>query len=127
MQTILLVDDEAPLRQLLRLSLEAGGYEVLSAGDGLEAVRVGREQLGRLDLVITDVCMPGIEGPEVAQQLREIRGDLKVLLITGNTDRILSGPLLRKPFAPAELLDRVREMLDPSDVGGGLRSATVPI
>ena len=111
MPMILVADDEAPIRQLLRRSLEARGYEVLLAADGVEAVRVGRESLGRLDLLISDVCMPGIEGPEVAQQLRALRRDLKVLLISGQTDRIIEGPFLRKPFAPELLIQRVRELL----------------
>jgi CheY-like chemotaxis protein len=115
MPTILLADDEAPLRHLMRRYLEAGGYEVFVAADGLEAVRVGREHLGRLDLLVTDVCMPGIEGPEVAQQLRETRQDLKVLLISGHTDRILREPLLRKPFPPEVLLQRIRELLCSQD------------
>jgi two-component system cell cycle sensor histidine kinase/response regulator CckA len=112
MPSILLADDEAPLRTLLRRFLEARGFTVWEANDGLAALRIGNELLNTLDLLIADIRMPGMEGTEVARHLKETRPDLKVLLISGFTDgRSLREPFLAKPFAPAALLHKVTELL----------------
>jgi CheY-like chemotaxis protein len=114
MALILIADDEEPLLHLLERYLTSQGYQVRTAADGAEALRLGEECLQALDLMITDVRMPEMEGTEVARRLKEERPDLKVLLISGYApDQSISEPLLPKPFAPSELLAKVRELIEP--------------
>ncbi|HVX65200.1 MAG TPA: response regulator [Bryobacteraceae bacterium] len=116
MAIILIADDEEPLRQLLYRFLQGHGYQVYTAADGSEALRIGRENLQDIDLLIADIRMPGVEGPEVARLLKATKADLKVLLISGYTEgKSVCEPFLPKPFAPAALLEKVRELLAPAD------------
>ncbi len=121
-ETILLVEDEAAVRGLAAKILRAKGYTVLEAGDGKEAQAVLKEHTGALDLLLTDVVMPSMGGPELAKWLRRARRGMKVLFMTGYTD--LSAfqegslppgtALLSKPFSPQALVEKVREILDGS-------------
>jgi len=112
MATILLAEDEDALRGLLAGLLRRHGYNVLAARDGREAVEIGRDNLDSIDLLITDVRMPGIDGPGVARELLSARPALKVLYISGYAEgRVLGGPFLQKPFSPAELSALVRDLL----------------
>jgi CheY-like chemotaxis protein len=119
-ETILLVEDEALLRELTRDLLEAHGYEVLSAGTGAEAVAISERYRGRIHLLLTDVVMPGVHGRELARQVQAHRPDVKVLYMTGYTDDAIArhgvldpGNLtLPKPFTSASLARRVREALE---------------
>lgn len=118
-ETILLVEDEVILRELIRETLEESGYLVLEADDVEDALRLGQEHAGRVDLLLTDVVMPGMSGREVAQRLLEINPGMKVLYISGHTDDdiVRHGVLkkemafLQKPFTPALLERKVRETL----------------
>jgi PAS domain S-box-containing protein len=120
-ETILLVEDEAQVRALVVQVLRALGYTVIEAAHGEDALRQF-EALGgaRVDLLLTDVVMPLMGGPELAQRLVALCPNIKVLFISGYTGLALSGrdqsnlpaPLLHKPFAPAELARKVREVLD---------------
>ena len=112
MPIILLADDEAPLRTLLSRSLQRNGYEVYSAPDGLQALRIGLERIATLDLLVADICMPGLEGTQLANRLREVRPNLKVLFISGySKGQDLSDPLLQKPFDVATLLKKVKGLI----------------
>jgi two-component system, cell cycle sensor histidine kinase and response regulator CckA len=119
-ETILLVEDEDVVRELAREALEEGGYTVLEARHPGEALLVAERQGDGLDLLLTDVVMPHMSGPELAQRLREQRPGLRVLFMSGYTDdaTLRRGVLrsevffLQKPFTPEVLSQRVRETLD---------------
>ena len=116
--TLLLVEDEPALRQLVATMLEEDGYTVLQAGNGLDAVSVAGRHFGKIDLLITDVAMPRLAGPELARKLQRLRPGLQVLYMSGyNDSRLVSRGvaeakvrLLVKPFTPDELLAIVREL-----------------
>jgi len=119
--TILLVEDDAPVRDLLRGELKRGGYEVTTAANGLEA---WQEMEGRgepVDLVVTDVVMPGMRGPELVERLRARWPGLRVLFVSGwqDPDKTKLPSLdqrtrfLQKPFDPAALVAEVARILSP--------------
>ncbi len=116
-ETILLVEDEPSLRQLVARVLRERGYAVLEADRGGEALRQAEEHDGPIDLLVTDVVMPGLGGPELADQLRQRRPGLRVLFITGYSERAVRPrpedgvALLTKPFSPTVLLQQVRALL----------------
>ncbi|WP_420239583.1 PAS domain S-box protein [Telmatobacter bradus] len=122
-ETILLVDDEDTVRTLLASILQTRGYTVLEAANGQAALEVIRDRRPSLDLLISDVIMPKMSGPELAAQGRILSPDLKVIFISGFTDDSLNdetslGPqtiLLQKPFRPEELLTQVRQILDSNE------------
>ncbi|HEX8985322.1 MAG TPA: response regulator [Bryobacteraceae bacterium] len=112
MATILLTDDEEALLLLLYRVLQANGHTVYKAAEGLEALRLGHEHLKAIDLLIADICMPGLDGIELARRLKESKSNLKILFISGYTsDYRLEEPFLLKPFKPNVLLAKVREVL----------------
>lgn len=116
--TVLVVEDEPALRRLAVTMLEEQGYNVLQAGNGLDAMAVAERHRGPLDLLITDVVMPKLSGPELAQQLRGLRPGLEVLFMSGYNDSRLVNRgvqqskvnLLVKPFTPDQLIGRVGEL-----------------
>jgi PAS domain S-box-containing protein len=120
LETVLLVEDEGPLREIVRESLEASGYTVLPAAHGLAATELCSRHPGPIHLLITDVVMPGMGGNELARLLTEARPDMRVLYMSGYTDDavILNGvlsadvPYLEKPFTLAHLTQKVRQVLD---------------
>ncbi len=119
-ETVLLVDDEAALRELVRKVLESNGYSVLAARDGEEAVRVSKAHAGAIHILVTDVIMPGVNGPRLAEIMAADRPEMKVLYVSGYSEesivrRDLLGAgrsFLSKPFGLALLLRQVRELLD---------------
>jgi two-component system, cell cycle sensor histidine kinase and response regulator CckA len=112
-ETILLVEDEAPVRELIRRVLESAGYVVLVAGLPSEAERL-LEDNGHIDLLLTDVVMPEMSGYDLALRVTELRPYVRRLFISGYAPRVqlVKGPLLKKPFAPEELARAVRAALD---------------
>jgi signal transduction histidine kinase/CheY-like chemotaxis protein len=120
LETVLLVEDEDQVRSVVRLSLELFGYRVLESRDGREALDLLERADQPVDLVVTDVMMPRMTGPEFAQRAFRLNPDLKILFISGYTDKaivhhgILSPgtAYLQKPFAPDVLGRKVREVLD---------------
>jgi PAS domain S-box-containing protein len=118
-RTILLVDDQEMVREMTRSVLDEEGYQVLVAGDGDEALRVSEGFSGAIDLMITDVVMPGLSGPETAQRVRAGRPDTRVIFVSGYTadalgDESALGPrtrFLQKPFKPDDLTAAVRAAL----------------
>jgi len=121
-ETILLVEDEESVRQLVRETLEARGYTVREAQNGEEGLQLAQEHEGPLDLVITDVVMPGISGRELTKRLSEARPETKVLYLSGYAEDAIvhEGVLepgtafLQKPFTLQTLSRKVREVLQPS-------------
>jgi PAS domain S-box-containing protein len=119
-ETILLVEDEAGVRDLLRHVLHDQGYKVLSASSGPEALRVVGQYDGPIDLLLTDVIMPEMRGQQLADELLGRFPQMAVIYMSGYTDNALDhggvlrqgGTFLQKPFTPDEVLRRVREMLD---------------
>jgi two-component system cell cycle sensor histidine kinase/response regulator CckA len=116
--TILVVDDEGDVRRILCDVLRIASFEILEARGGAEALEVAREFKGSIDLLLTDVVMPGLSGPALAAQLRATRPDIDVLFMSGYTERSLLSELgardhyLQKPFLPGELFVQVREILN---------------
>jgi two-component system cell cycle sensor histidine kinase/response regulator CckA len=119
-ETILLVEDEDVVRGLARKILEHAGYNVIEAMRGEEAIRLCAEGAQSIDLLLTDVVMPGISGKEVADRLSELLPGLKVLFMSGYTDEAIvhhgvldsNVEFIEKPFTPAALAKRVRNVLD---------------
>jgi PAS domain S-box-containing protein len=118
-ETLLLVEDEDWLRGITRQILQSSGYQVLEARHGVEALQVWEEKKDAIRLMVTDVVMPEMNGSDLAHRLLRQRPDLKVLFISGYTntdvfDRTLldnGAGFLPKPFMPAALAGKVREML----------------
>jgi signal transduction histidine kinase len=114
-ETVLLVEDDAALRALLRTVLAQRGFTVLEAADGAEALALADGR--RVDLVVTDITLPGMEGPELLRRLRERRPDARAVFISGYDAETVRGdldgtPLMTKPFSPLDLVRRVRAVLD---------------
>ena len=119
-ETVLLVEDEALVRNLAADALRRHGYQVLSASTGLEALDLAGQVLHPIDVLVTDVVMPQMGGEQLASRMLAERPELKVLFISGYTDlavlqhgSVLAGTaLLQKPFTPGQLVQRVRQLLD---------------
>jgi nitrogen-specific signal transduction histidine kinase len=119
-ETVLLVEDEDGVRALSRHVLQVCGYTVLEATDGAEAVRIAGQHREHIDLLLTDVVMPRMSGREVAERVAGMHAGTKVLFLSGYTDDavvrhgILEAEVafLQKPFSPASLAAKVREVLD---------------
>jgi signal transduction histidine kinase len=119
-ETILVVDNEEPIREYLDLFLTTMGYTVYQACDGEEAVNLYREKAGEIDLVLMDVIMPNKNGKEAAIEIREIKDNARILFVSGYSYDIISGrhlllenaELVVKPLTPTDLALKVREILD---------------
>jgi PAS domain S-box-containing protein len=119
-ETILVVEDEEALRSVARRILEAAGYTVLTAADGNDAVLTSAEHAGDIHLLVTDVVMPRMGGSALAQELAKTRPTLQVLYVSGYTDDAIvhhgvldaGTQFLAKPFTAADLVRKVREVLD---------------
>jgi two-component system cell cycle sensor histidine kinase/response regulator CckA len=111
---LLMVDDEPAQRQLFAFALRREGYVVLEARNGAEALDIAA-QAGRLDMVISDVMMPIMRGPEMAERLREKFPDVPVLFVSGylNDDLGPNTRLMQKPFVRKDLLQHVFEIVGP--------------
>ncbi len=119
-ETLLLVEDEPSLRELTREVLTMNGYRVLEAGEAEEALSVAEAHGGAIDLLLTDVVMPGATGGELAQRLKRVRPELRIVFMSGYTDEARrpkglfseNTAFVQKPFTPAAILATVREVLD---------------
>ncbi|MFZ0522617.1 MAG: PAS domain S-box protein [Candidatus Acidiferrales bacterium] len=119
-ETILLVEDAEALRKLAHMFLHDNGYDVLTAADGSEAIRVAQQSSVPIHLLLTDVVMPGMNGRVLAERLAPGNPAMKVLYMSGYTDTFIAGHgalepgthLLQKPFTEETLTRKVREVLD---------------
>jgi PAS domain S-box-containing protein len=118
--TVILAEDEAPLREMITAVLAGAGFHVLAAGSGGEALRLAAAFRGPVRALVTDVIMPEINGRQLAARVRELRPDIKVLYISGYTGETIEqhgefedgAAFLQKPFAAAHLVSRLRQILD---------------
>ena len=123
-ETILVAEDEDGVRSLTKEVLEKYGYTVLEASNGEEALKIAERHEGPLDLLLSDVVMPRMGGPELAQELLARRPAVKVLYMSGYTDHpmvrrgvVNAGvAFLQKPFTPTVLVSRIREILESRPV-----------
>ena len=119
-ETILIVEDVAALRRLMTRALQAKGYTVLVADSGDEALSMIEHHMQPIQLMITDVVMPGMSGPKLAERLVTIIPDMKVLYMSGYTDDVVlrhgildaGMPFINKPFATEDLAIKIRQVLD---------------
>ncbi|MCP4039611.1 MAG: PAS domain S-box protein [bacterium] len=119
-ETVLVVEDSDPVRKLVVRCLERHGYTVLEAASGTEGLRLSNRHPGHIQLLLSDVVLPRMDGFEVAQRLQAMRPDTRVMFMSGFTDDGLAKhgvdardiALLEKPFTPSTLLRTVREYLD---------------
>jgi PAS domain S-box-containing protein len=119
-ETILLAEDEAGIRAMTRTYLEGLGYRVLEAANGTEAITLSKEYRGSIDLVLTDVMMPGVRGDAVVKAIRQDRPGVQAILISGfaegtKIDRSLE--ILEKPFEFPDLARRIRTLLNLGQAG----------
>jgi len=118
--TILLVEDEQTVREYVREVLQGNGYNVIAAADGVKALGLPEEQIRQVDLLLTDVIMPNLSGPDLAKRLWETRPDLRVVFMSGHPGSHLEGlgmprkgfRFIAKPFLPEALMRTVRAILD---------------
>src|SRR6266478_4241721 len=131
-ETVLLVEDSEPLRKLTQSFLASHGFRVLVAQNGEEAMHVEERHKGKIDLLLTDVVMPGMNGRVLSERLLPKQPGMQVLYISGYTDSFIAGhgvleqgvALLHKPFTEDALIGKVREVLDKrSAEGGGPRTS----
>ena len=115
-ETILLVDDEEGVRRLCGAVLQANGYDVLAASNGPAAIAVYEKNAHKIDMLLTDIVMPQMNGFELGRQLAERTPGLRILYMSGYRENISNAnpplALLSKPFTPDALLEKVREVLD---------------
>ena len=129
-QTVLVVEDDERLRRILCRLLDAQGYHVLCGGTAIEAIQLASEQEEGVDLLLTDVGLPGASGYQLAGVLLRMLPQLQVIVMSGHSEADLTEPppsgrrlpYLMKPFAMDDLLDLIRELLAPpaariADVG----------
>ncbi len=118
-ETVLLVEDEEGVRQLAREYLQTNGYTVIEAPDGHTAIELAAMHSGPIDVLMTDLVMPGINGRELAERVSKVRPNIKVLFMSGYTDQAVvhqgildeNAVLLQKPFTMATLASKLREIL----------------
>jgi CheY-like chemotaxis protein len=134
-RTILVVEDAESVRKMVCGMLGQAGYRCLEAGDGEEAFRLVHGAPGLVDLVLTDVMMPKMGGPELARRIGHLRPELRILFMSGYSEDPVVRTIersaflfLAKPFTAAALLDKVRAALDApwaglpdSNLGAGVR------
>ena len=118
-ETVLLTEDEQDVREIARQFLESGGYQVIEAKDASEAIRLAGENNGNIDLLVTDMVMPGLSGQELAARLQSEHPGLCVVFMSGYSEHAAtemanadpSVRLLTKPFSRTTMLRAVREIL----------------
>jgi CheY-like chemotaxis protein len=123
-ELILIAEDEATLRRAVVQSLQRSGYTVLSAADGSEALALAARHKGQIHLLVSDVVMPGLSGPQLYEELRRDRPDLRVLFTSAYLPDHVSrqstvgfeGRFLLKPFTMSDLARKVREVMDATSL-----------
>jgi DNA-binding response OmpR family regulator len=121
-KVVLVVEDESLIRDFEVAALKRAGFEVLAAGDGIDGSTLFARRFQEIDLLVTDISLPGMNGVDLATFARKIRGDLNVLFASGSIDAesresagsIAGSKFLAKPFTPRELLESIDELLSES-------------
>jgi two-component system, cell cycle sensor histidine kinase and response regulator CckA len=113
---ILIAEDEVMVRNLVRHILQAEGHEILAAADGYEALELSRRYAGNIDLLITDVKMPRMDGLALIEKLVKERPNIRIMVMSGHVSAEIRGrgagfTFLQKPFPPNAFLTKVREVL----------------
>ena len=119
-ETLLIVENEPAIRNLLQVALRRNGYTVLAAESGREALELVRNHADAIHLLITDVVMPDMDGPELVRQLSTILPDTRTLFMSGYMDDTLgergilssNANFIQKPFSPRTIAQKVRDILD---------------
>ncbi len=119
-ETILVVDDEESVRRFVKAALKTCGYNIIDAPGGEEALALAGSYSEEIDLLLTDVVMPGMDGNKLSERLRLLRPTLKVLFVSGYVDDLITNrnmlndgvAFLAKPFTPNVLAAKVRDLLD---------------
>jgi CheY-like chemotaxis protein len=119
-ETVLVAEDDAQVRELIKEVLTGFGYTVLEAHDGKSALKVFSKHKDRIQIMILDVIMPNMNGKEIYNDIKKIRPDIKCLFTSGYDSNIIHKkgileenlPFISKPVSPEELLNKVRELLD---------------
>lgn len=126
-ETILLVDDEPQVLTLVREMLNREGFDVVIAASGAEALEIARSEDQGIDLLLTDIVMPELNGRDLAEQVRSVRPGLKILYMSGFMKEtilkyygisITGLPFVQKPFTRETVMRKVRETLDTPYVAG---------
>jgi CheY-like chemotaxis protein len=121
-KTILLAEDNEPLRQMLHTYLDVIGFDVLEASNGLEALKLFKERKSSIDLLFTDIEMPVMNGIELALEIHELDPGLKILLTSGNAERYQDASVvnpfhfLPKPYPLSDLDQKLTQLLKKSQV-----------
>jgi two-component system, cell cycle sensor histidine kinase and response regulator CckA len=126
-RTILLVEDDAFVRQWVHIQLEKSGYNLLEASDGADALLIAEMHQGNIDLIVTDVVMPRVSGPELVERLLRLRPSVQVVYMSGYPEPFLRSSTtfppgiiyLQKPFAMTTLLTMMTELLERHDAKCG--------
>jgi CheY-like chemotaxis protein len=108
--TVLVVDDQDLVRDVIRLTLEGAGYTVLEAASPNDALEIVRDA-GQIDLLVTDVVMPEMDAFELAHRVASAVPGIRILYTSGYTDAAAEGPFIQKPFTPAQLVEKVVTVL----------------
>jgi len=108
---ILVAEDDVLVRNTARLLLQAEGHETLVATDGYEALELSRQYSGTIDMLITAVKMPGMDGLTLVAQIVKERPGIKILVMSGKSDEVNLLPFLYKPFSPEVFRAKVREVI----------------
>jgi two-component system cell cycle sensor histidine kinase/response regulator CckA len=109
--TVLVVDDQDVVRDVIKLSLESAGYRVLEAATPSEALALARDAGAEVDLLVTDVVMPEMDAFELADRITCELPAVRILYTSGYTDAAAEGPFIQKPFTPAQLIEKVGAVL----------------
>jgi two-component system, cell cycle sensor histidine kinase and response regulator CckA len=120
LETILVVDDTEMVRELVVGILQGANFHVLQANNGEEALKVALDYSGRIDLLVSDVQMPGMTGPDLGEALKKSRPDMRMMLMSGFTGGNLlvlnyGWAFIEKPFVPVKLLEMVDVVLHTPD------------
>lgn len=119
-ETILIVEDDEMIRKIARTTLQHYGYRILEAQEGQEALKISHEHKEPIHLIVTDVVMPRMSGPEFAQRMKYLRPETRVLYMSGYADEAIfrhevlapGVNFIEKPFSPEGLARKVREVID---------------
>jgi two-component system, cell cycle sensor histidine kinase and response regulator CckA len=119
-ETVLLIEDDGPLRDVVREILEGAGYTVLVADGGAKALHIAAEYTGAIQLIVTDVIMPGLSGRKAAEMIKAARSEVEILFMSGYTSEAIAkhgvleagAKFLNKPFTTEGLLRKIRDVLD---------------